>query len=212
MRHDRGNSNPRNPMDLDSHTGRNRGASCERVGRRRDRGRAGPVLREDVLSWRAPEIDPATGRYDRCLHLRQPHAGERESAGGPGERGDGATSRLRLQRRSGAAIYAQWEVAEARGRRVPQDKHRRRSFRVATSAPSRSISAPGRRLAGGRSQSSDAPPSDSVGIVAFSDHLWRCVTTARRSGSTPTHRPATPCPATTTRNRASRGAAAGWPI
>ncbi len=72
------------------------------------------ALREDVLSWRAPEIDPA--KVDTIVAFtfgnRMLPNGNRLA--GPVNKALGDVAVL-LHQQSGAPIFAQWEVAEAVG-------------------------------------------------------------------------------------------------
>ena len=136
------------------------------------------VLREDVLSWRAPEIDPA--KVDTIVAFtfgnRMLPNGNRLA--GPVNEALGDVAVL-LHQQSGAPIFAQWEVAEAVGAKVPQDK-------ITAIFPGRDERAEPVYLSTsdvvaamvGRTKQSFGI----VGVVAFADHLWRCVTTARRFG------------------------------
>lgn len=138
------------------------------------------VLRDDVLSWRAPEIRPeqvdtivAFTFGNRMLATGNRLAGPVNEAL--------ADIAVRLHEVRGAAIYAQWEVAEAVGRRVPQDKltpiFPRRDERA---EPVYLNTADVVSTVVGRVN--DARALGRVGVVAFSDHLFRCVTTAQRLG------------------------------
>lgn len=138
------------------------------------------LLGEDVLSWRAPEIAPqqiATILAFTFGNRMQPN-GNRQ----PGPVNEAlAEIALRLHRQTGAPIYAQWEVAEAIGARVPQEKlntifpardERAEPIYLSTSAVIADIVR----------QSGNPRSLGNVAIVAFADHAWRCVTAARRLG------------------------------
>jgi hypothetical protein len=77
------------------------------------------LLGDDALSWRAPQIAPqqiATILAFTFGNRMLPN-GNREP--GPVNEALGEVA-LRLHRQTGAPIYAQWDVAEAIGERVPQ--------------------------------------------------------------------------------------------
>lgn len=138
------------------------------------------MLGEDILSWRLPEVPVeqiATILGFTFGNRMQPN-GNRE----PGPVNEAlAEVALHLHRATGAPIYAQWEVAASLSGRVPPDKlvpiYPDRDER----AEPRYLSTAGvvaevlRRVA-------DPAALGNVGIVAFSDHAWRCVATARRLG------------------------------
>lgn len=146
----------------------------------RDTARAlAEALDEDVLSWRAPET-PA-GRIDTIMAFT---FGNRMLPNGnraPGPVNEAlADVAVRLHREKSATIYAQWEVAEAIGARVPQD-------RVVAIYPGRDeraepvyLSTSGVVSAVVEMQA-DPRALGVVGVVGFADHLWRCVTTLRQS-------------------------------
>ena len=138
------------------------------------------LLVEDALSWRAPEIAPqqiATILAFTFGNRMQPN-GNRQ----PGPVNETlAKIALRLYRQTGAPIWAQWEVAEAIGARVPQEKltaiypardERAEPIYLGTSAVIAEIV----RRCG------DPGSLGNVAVVAFADHAWRCVATARRLG------------------------------
>ena len=88
---------------------------------------------------------------------------------------------VRLHRERNARIYAQWEVAEAIGSRVPQDQviaiypgrdERAEPVYLSTSGVVSAIVA----------MQADRRSLGVVGVVGFADHLWRCVTTVRQFG------------------------------
>jgi len=138
------------------------------------------ALHEDVLSWRAPEIDPA--RIDTIMAFT---FGNRMLPNGnraPGPVNEGlADIVVQLHRQKGARIYAQWEVAEAIGSRVPQEKvvpiypgrdERAEPVYLSTSGVVSAVVA----------MQADRRSLGVVGVVGFADHLWRCVTTVRQFG------------------------------
>lgn len=150
------------------------------LGARAPTGAIARMLGEDILSWRPPEVPP--GQITTILaftfgNRMQPN-GNRE----PGPVNEAlADIVVRLHRETGAPVYAQWEVADAVGGRLPQDKlvaiYPERDER----AEPRYLSTAGvveeivRRTGG-------PAALGAVAIVAFSDHAWRCVATARRRG------------------------------
>ena len=138
------------------------------------------VLHEDALSWRAPEIDP--GRIDTIIAFT---FGNRMLPNGnrtPGPVNEAlADVAVGLYRQRVVRIYAQWEVAEAIGSRVPQDHvtaiypgrdERAEPVYLSTSGVVSTVVA----------MQADRRSLGVVGVVGFADHLWRCVTTVRQFG------------------------------
>ena len=138
------------------------------------------VLREDALSWRAPEVDPA--RIETIMAFT---FGNRMLPNGnrtPGPVNEAlADIAVALYRQRAVRIYAQWEVAEAIGSRVPQEKvtaiypgrdERAEPVYLSTSGVVSTVVA----------MQADRRSLGVVGVVGFADHLWRCVTTVRQFG------------------------------
>lgn len=138
------------------------------------------LLREDALSWRAPETDPA--RIETIMAFtfgnRMLPNGNRTSGPVNEALADVAVA---LYRQRPVAIYAQWEVAEAIGARVPQEKvtaiypgrdERAEPVYLSTSGVVSAVIA----------MQADRRSLGVVGVVGFADHLWRCVTTVRQFG------------------------------
>jgi hypothetical protein len=138
------------------------------------------LLQEDALAWRAPVAAP-----ERITTILGFTFGNRMLANGnrlPGPVNEAlADVAVRLHAQSGAPIYAQWEVAEAIGTRVPSD-------RVSAIHPTRDERAEPRYLSTSgvidavARRAGDPAALGVVGIVAFADHARRCVDTARRAG------------------------------
>ena len=138
------------------------------------------MLQDGALSWRPPEIDPA--RFDTIMAFTFGNRMLRNGNRFPGPVNEAlADVAVQLHRQKGAPIYAQWEVAEAIGSRVPEKAitaiypgrdERAESVYLSTSGVVSAVLAmqPDRRSLG------------VVGVVAFADHAWRCVTTLRRFG------------------------------
>ncbi len=137
------------------------------------------ILREETLSWRAPVIAP-----ERMTSVLAFTFGNRMLPNGNREPGPVnqaiADVVATLQKRTGARVFAQWEVAAAIAGRVPESMMiainpardaRGEPVYLSTSGVLEEIA----RLAEPRSLGS-------VGVVAFADHLYRCVATARRLG------------------------------
>lgn len=138
------------------------------------------LLRQDVLLWKPPEIGAA--KIDTILAFT---FGNRTLPNGnrsPGPVNEAlADAVARLHAETGAPVHAQWEVAEALGDRIPRGEvtpvfpgrdERAEPVYLTTSDV---VAA----LVGGVARQ---PSFGIVGVVGFSDHLWRCVSTARRFG------------------------------
>ncbi len=137
------------------------------------------ILLEETLSWRAPAIAP-----ERITTLLAFTFGNRMLPNGNREPGPVnhalADIVARLHQGSGARVFAQWEVAEALAGHVPNAlltainpsrDARGEPVYLSTSGVLEEIA----RLADPRSLGC-------IGVVAFADHLYRCVATARRLG------------------------------
>lgn len=138
------------------------------------------AIREDTLSWRAPEIDPM--RVDTIMAFT---FGNRMLSNGnraPGPVNEALADIVaRLHRQRGVPVYAQWEIAEAIGARVPQDKvtaifpgrdERAEPVYLSTSGVVSAVVA----------MQTEPRSLGVIGVVGFADHLWRCVMTARQFG------------------------------
>jgi len=143
---------------------------------------------EDVLSWRAPEIAPE--RITTILAFtfgNQMQPNGNRTPGPVNEMLGDLTARLHGE--TGAPVFAQWEIAEAVGGRVPQDK-------LTAIFPARDARAEPLYLSTSGvveaviGRVGDPGLFGTVGIVAFADHAWRCVATARRFGLTDAALPA----------------------
>jgi hypothetical protein len=138
------------------------------------------LLQEDALAWRAPEIEPR--RISAILAFTFGNRMQPSGNRSPGPVNEAIAEVVaRLQQATRAVVYASWEVAEALqsqapGARVvpiyPDRDARAEPLYLNTDDTVRRAAA----LAGG------AAALGVVGIVAFGDHLWRCVATARRLG------------------------------
>lgn len=137
------------------------------------------VLLEDTLSWRAPVIVPEriTTLLGFTFGNRMLPNGNRE----PGPVNQALADVLAaLHQRSGARVFAQWEVATALAGRVPDAlltainpgrDARGEPVYLSTTGVLEEIA----RL-------TEPHALGCVGVVAFADHLYRCVATARRLG------------------------------
>jgi hypothetical protein len=138
------------------------------------------ALGEDALAWRAPRVDPA--QIDTIIAFT---FGNRMLPNG--NRAPGpvnvalADVAVQLHRHSGAPIYAQWEVAEAIGARVPPERltaiypgrdERAEPVYLSTSGVVSAIVA----------MHANQRALGVVGVVGFADHLRRCVATVRQFG------------------------------
>ncbi len=136
------------------------------------------VLMEEALSWRAPTVPVAAVREIAAFTFgnRMLPSGNRE----PGPVNEAlAVVAVRLQAATGARIWAQWEVAEAIGGRVPSD-------RLVPIYPARAADAEPRYLGTGGVVDAilarEPAGLGTVAVVALRDHAWRCVRICRRRG------------------------------
>ena len=153
---------------------------AEELGDAEAAGQLAQFVVDDVLTWRSPGIDPAGFRTIVAFTF-----GNRMSSNGnrsPGPVNE-AIARVAadVQRRSGSIVYAQWEVAEALAPILPE-------VRIVPIYPDRDARAEPvylgtlaviRRLL---THSGGPEALGTVGIVAFRDHLRRCISTARALG------------------------------
>jgi len=137
------------------------------------------IVAEEVLSWTPPVVAP-----ERVATILAFTFGNRMLANGNREPGPVnaalADVAADLHRRSGARIFAQWEVAAALEGRVPAASvtainpardARGEPVYLGTTGVLEEIA----RLAAPRSLGC-------AGVVAFADHAYRCVAAARRLG------------------------------
>jgi len=135
------------------------------------------ILLEETLSWNAPVIAPE--RITTVLAFtfgnRMLPNGNRE----PGPVNEALADIVAtLHRRTGARVIAQWEVAAALAGRVPDEK-------VTAINPGRDARGEPLYLSTGGvleeiARLAEPRSLGCVGVVAFADHLYRCVATARR--------------------------------
>jgi hypothetical protein len=137
------------------------------------------ILLEETLSWRAPVVaaEQVNTVFAFTFGNRMLPNGNRE----PGPVNTALADAVAvLHQRTGARVYAQWEVVAALADRVPKAlvvainparDARGEPVYLSTSGVLEEIA----RL---------AEPSSfgCIGVVAFADHLYRCVATARRLG------------------------------
>jgi hypothetical protein len=140
------------------------------------------LLGDEVLSWRPPEI--AARQITTILAFTFGNRMQPNGNRTPGPVNEAlADIAVRLHRATGVPVYAQWEVAEAAGCRISPD----RLFAI---YPGRDERSEPRYLATAGvveevvRRTGDPAARGTVGIVAFADHAWRCVATARRFGLT----------------------------
>ena len=136
------------------------------------------ALVEDALTWRAPTVPLEKVRtiIGFTFGNRMLPNGNREPGPVNAALADVA---VRLHETTGARVWAQWEVAEAIGRRLPADV-------VEAIYPVQDGQAEPRYLSTGgvveaivaRSRA----PLGTVAVVAVRDHAWRCVRICRRYG------------------------------
>lgn len=136
-------------------------------------------VQDNALTWHAPAADSARFRTILAFTFGNRMDSNGNRAPGPVNEAVAAAA-AEVQRRSGAVVYAQWEVAEPLATLLPEatvipiypDRDSRAEpVYLGTQAVVRRVVG----LAGGAGLGP-------VGIVAFKDHLRRCVATARALG------------------------------
>jgi hypothetical protein len=137
-------------------------------------------LYEDALCWTAPEIE--SGAFKTILAFTFGNRMQPNGNRTPGPVNEAiANVAVSVHRATGAAIYAQWEVAEAIGNAVAREK-------LVAIYPDRDKNAEPVYLSTGGTirriidRVGDPASLGVVGIIGFRDHLRRCVTTARAFG------------------------------
>jgi hypothetical protein len=136
------------------------------------------ALVEDALAWRAPTVP--LGEVRTIIGFT---FGNRMQANGNREPGPVnaalADLAVRLHEATGARVWAQWEVAEAVGGRLPDDM-------VEAIYPVQDGQAEPRYLStGGVVEAIVARSGAALGtvaVVAVRDHAWRCIKICRRHG------------------------------
>jgi hypothetical protein len=138
------------------------------------------LIVSDVLTWRPPRVIP--GQVNTIVAYA---FGNRIDANGnrsPGPVNEALADLLvRLQQETGAAVFAQWAVAAAVGGRVPADRLTAITPLLNAQAETVYLSTGGvaaeiiRRVG-------DPARLGQVGVLAFRDHVKRCVDTSRRFG------------------------------
>lgn len=136
------------------------------------------VLMDEALAWRAPTVPVAEVRSIVAFTFgnRMRSNGNRE----PGPVNEAlADTAVGLHEATGARIWAQWEVAEAMGGRVP-------SAMLVPIYPAHGADAEPRYLGTGavvdEILAREPEGLGTVAVVALRDHAWRCVRICRRRG------------------------------
>lgn len=151
------------------------------------------ILLEDALSWRPPTI--AIERIETIIAFTFGNRMFDNGNRAPGPVNEALADVVALlHERRGARIYAQWEIAAALAGRLPDGAvtpiypgrdERGEPVYLSTSGVVGEIA---RRVG-------DPAELGVVGVVGFTDHLWRCVATSRQFGFD-AHAPAIPMPST----------------
>lgn len=137
------------------------------------------ALWDGALSWTAPIVPPAeVGSIMAFTFGNRMHPNGNRVPGPVNEQL--ADAAVALHGVAGAPIFAQWEVAEAIGSRVAA------ADVMAIYAPQDARAEPVYLGTGGVvaqiAQLRDPAGFGAVGVIAFADHMARCVQTARRFG------------------------------
>ena len=138
------------------------------------------IVFSDVLQWRPPLVPPGEVRTIVAYSF-----GNRTDANGnrsPGPVNEAlADVALRLHQETGAPVFAQWEIASAIGDRISVSN-------LTSITPLRNSQAETIYLSTGGVATAviqrigDATMLGKVAVVAFRDHIKRCVDTSRSAG------------------------------
>ncbi len=135
---------------------------------------------QDALSWQAPATAPGRMRAIFAFTFGNRMLPNGNRVPGPvNERL--AECAIDLHRVSGATVYAQWEIAEVLDGRIAGDA----LMPIFPGRDSRGepvYFGTGAVVAGIAARVGDAATIGPVGVVAFADHLYRAVMTARGAG------------------------------
>jgi hypothetical protein len=166
--------------DRDSHIADLAGWLTAELGDPADAAAFARFVKDDVLTWRSPAADATSFRTLLAFTFGNRMEPNGNRAPGPVNEAIAAVA-AEVQRRSSAVVYAQWEVAEPLAGLLP-------GATVIPIHPDRDARAEPvylgtlmmvRRVVG---LGGGAAALGTVGIVAFRDHLRRCVATARALG------------------------------
>lgn len=138
------------------------------------------ILSEDILSWKAPTI--ATTHIDSIIAFA---FGNRILSNGnrlPGPMNEAlANATVQLYAETHATVYAQWEIAESIGDRIPSDK-----LIVINPTLDAQSNVVYLSTAGVASvivkQVGDSQKLGKVAVIAFNDHLYRCIQLSHAAG------------------------------
>lgn len=138
------------------------------------------ILIKDVLTWKAPTI--ATQEINSIIAFA---FGNRILLNGnrlPGPMNEAlADLVVQLYDQTNARVYAQWEIAEAISNRIPSEKLIVINPTLDVSANVIYLSTVGVASAIVK-QVSDPQKLGKVAVIAFNDHLYRCIQTSRDAG------------------------------
>ncbi|HLY89279.1 MAG TPA: hypothetical protein VKQ27_09855 [Acetobacteraceae bacterium] len=135
---------------------------------------------QDTLTWRAPTIAPQ--QLDTLIAFSFGNRLQPNGNSEPGPTNEAlAKALVSVHRIKPVHVYAQWEVAEAVGDLIPEATISSIYPRRGNNAEMIYLSTDG-VLAAIVTDAGPAHVLGKVGIIAFSDHQFRCVTTARRRG------------------------------
>jgi hypothetical protein len=138
------------------------------------------ALIEDILSWKVPTIAPA--QVDSIIAYA---FGNRILSNGnrvPGPMNDAlADLVVQLHKETNAPVYVQWEITEAIGDRIAPDKVISINPILDAQANIVYLSTAGVASAIVK-QVGSAQKLGKVAVIAFNDHLFRCIQTSRDAG------------------------------
>lgn len=138
------------------------------------------ILMDDILNWKAPTI--AISHIDSIVAYA---FGNRILPNGnrvPGPMNEAlADLVIQLYEQTHAFVYAQWEIAEVIGDRIPAEKIAVINPTLDAQANVVYLSTAGVAAAVIK-QCGDPQKLGTVAVVAFNDHLYRCIKMSRQSG------------------------------
>jgi hypothetical protein len=138
------------------------------------------IIVSDLLQWRPPTVSPREVQTIVAYTFGNRFEANGNRSPGPVNAALAEVA-VRLHEETGAPLYAQWEVAEAIGARIP-------SRRLISITPLRDARAEPVYLSTGGvaaaivRHAGDPKRLGKVAVIGFADHIKRCIDTTRRAG------------------------------